>query len=238
VLDVICFKWAPPQGYRSQFGPAQVNTLKCMVARHYPDPHRFSCVTDDAAGIDDDVRIVPLWNDFADIPSPHGGKNPSCYRRLKLFSADAATLIGERFVCMDLDTVITGDLRPIFNRPEDFVMYGDNTNPRTHYNGSLLMMTAGARRQVWDDFDPQRSPHLAMGHGHFGSDQGWISYKLGGAEATWKRKDGIFSYRCHIAMRADRDRLPSGARMVMFHGRWDPWNPVIHQIPWVKEHYR
>ncbi len=238
MLDVVCFKWKPPSGYRSSYGPEQVNILRNMVARNYPSPHRFSCVTDDPAGIDSDIRIVPLWNDYAEIPSPHGGKNPSCYRRLKLFSAEAKHLIGERFVAIDLDTVITGNLAPLFDRDEDFVMYGDNTNPRTHYNGSLMLMTAGSRRKVWDDFDPLKSPIAAMRQGHFGSDQGWISYCLGKGEATWKKADGIWSYRCHIAMRADRDRLPNGARMVMFHGRWDPWNPVIHRIPWVEANYR
>ncbi len=237
MLEVVCFKWKPAPGYRSNYGPDQVNILRNMVARHYQDPHRFSCVTDDPTGIDSDIRIVPLWNDFADIPSPHGGKNPSCYRRLRLFSAEAKHLIGERLAWIDLDMVITGDLRPIFNRPEDFVIYGDSTNPRTFYNGSLVLMTAGSRRKVWDDFNPLESPKAAMKAGHFGSDQGWISHCLGKNEATWTRKDGVWSYRCHIQKPPINSKLPAGAKVVVCHGAHDPWGYRMQTIPWVKEHY-
>ena len=42
-------------------------------------PHRFVCITDDAKGIDGDVRVVPIWNDFAHLRGPNG---VNCYRRL------------------------------------------------------------------------------------------------------------------------------------------------------------
>jgi hypothetical protein len=124
---VTCFKWKPAPGYRSMFGPEAVNTLRAMVARHFPHPHRFICFTDDTTGLDPRVEAVPIWNDFADVPSPHGGKNPSCYRRLRLFRSDMADIVGPRFVSLDLDCVVAGDLTPLWDRPEDFVMWGDTT---------------------------------------------------------------------------------------------------------------
>jgi hypothetical protein len=235
MLDIVCFKWKPKHRYRSHFGPDSVNVLKRMLQRHYKCPHRLTCVTDDPSGIDSDVRIVPLWSDFADIPSPHGLHQPSCYRRLKLFSPEAKDLIGPRFVSIDLDTVITGDLAPVFNRQEDFVAWGE-TDKRSFYNGSLLLMTAGARPQVWDRFDPKRSPEDAMRAGRFGSDQGWLSHCLGKGEAMWGCKDGVYSYRIHIL--PNRNALPPDARMVMFHGRQDPWSPESARVPWIREHYR
>lgn len=239
MLEIVTFKWRPFAGYRSSYGPAQVNILRNMLARHYPKPHRLTCITDDPSGIDSDIRTIPLWNDFADLPSPHGGKNPSCYRRLKLFAPEMRELIGERFVAIDLDMLIVGDLSSIFDRSEDFVMYGDNTNPRTFYNGSLMLMTAGARRQVWDSFDPKESPLRSMQRGHFGSDQGWISYCLGKGEATWTKKDGIWSYRCHLAQWPKyRDRLPPNAKIVVFHGRYDPWDSQMQGLSWVTANYR
>ena len=82
-MEFVTFKWRPAAGYRSQFGPEQVNTLWAMLRRHYDGPARLTCVTDEPAGISNEVRVVPLWSDHAKVPSPHGAGNPSCYRRLK-----------------------------------------------------------------------------------------------------------------------------------------------------------
>jgi len=235
MMTVVCFKWHPYGGitYRSSYGPEQVAILRNMVARHYPAPHRFVCVTDDARGLKD-IETIPLWHDYESIPSPHGGGNPSCYRRLKLFDPAIAELLGDRFIALDLDTVVVGDLTPIFDRPEPFVMWGE-TDKRSWYNGSLILMTAGARAQVWTRFNPRTSPREALRAGRFGSDQGWISHVLGKGEATFGRKDGVYSYRVHLA--PNNNELPADARITCWHGRLDPWSYAAQQIPWVREHY-
>jgi hypothetical protein len=238
VLTVVCWKWKPATAYRSTYGPETVNTLARMVRRHYPHPHEFVCVTDDAQGLDADVRVVPLWDTFAQVPNPHGDPRqyPSCYRRLRAFAADAADVFGPRFVSVDLDCVVTGDLTPLWNRPEAFVIWGD-TNPRNVYNGSMFLLTAGARRQVFDQFDPATSPRTAMQAGCWGSDQGWISYVLGRGEARWSRGDGVYSFTNEVMKGGVM--LPGDARIVFFHGRFDPWMPdVQHRYPWVREYYQ
>lgn len=236
-LSIVCWKWRQ-HGYRSRYSPATVNTLRAMVERHYPFPFRFLCVTDDPDGIDPRVEIVPAWNDFAHLPSPHGGKNPSCYRRLRMFHPHIGDIFGPRFVSLDLDVVITGDLAPLWHRSEDIVMWGDtNPLPGSHYNGSMILMTAGARSQVWTEFDPSRSPELARRARCYGSDQGWISYCLGKGEAKWSKADGVYSFRND--MREGRCGLPSDARVVIFHGRWDPWeSDAVARAPWIREHYQ
>ncbi len=234
--SVVCWRWQPQKGYRSTYLPGTVNTLAAMVRRHYPHPLRVICVTDDPGGIDPSVEIVPLWNDFADLPSPHGGKNPSCYRRLRMFHPDIAQVFGARFVSIDLDTVIVGDLEPLWNRHEDFVAWGDtNPQPGSHYNGSMMLMTAGARPHVWSDFDPATSPELAKRAQCFGSDQGWISYRLGQGEARWTTSDGVYSYRNHL--RREGGRLPVDARIVFWHGTQDPWGIEGQGLDWVRRHY-
>lgn len=234
-LSIVTYKWKPTPGYRSAFGPETVNVLRSMVARYYPKTHRFICVTDDPSGIDREVEIVPLWDDFKDLPSPHGGKNPSCYRRLRAFSPEIADVFGPRFVTMDLDCVVTGDLRPIFDRTEDFVCWGD-TNPRTAYNGSLILMNAGARPQVWERFNPRTSPQESKASGCFGSDQGWISYCLGPNEKKFGHSDGVYSFRNDLQQGRS---LPAGARLVFFHGRHDPWADFVQSnYPWVRAHYQ
>lgn len=236
-LTIATFKWTPASGYRSTFGPETVNVLRRMVARHYTRPHRFVCITDDPAGLDPGIDVLPLWTDHAHVPSPHGGKNPSCYRRLRVFSPEMAMLLGPRFVALDLDVVLVADVTPLWDRPEDFVIWGD-THPTTHYNGSMLLMTAGARRKVWDTFDPERSPREAMAAGCYGSDQGWISYCLGRGEARWSRADGVYSFRNDLCQdQATRRKLPENARLVIFHGAVDPWSEQGQNIPWVRRHW-
>src|ERR1035437_2040718 len=100
MLDVVTWKWSQP-GYRSKFLAQHVNVFRNMVKRNYSGPHRFSCITDDASGIDADIRIIPLWNDNAALSNPSFRNGPRCYRRLKAFSAEAADIIGPRFVSLD-----------------------------------------------------------------------------------------------------------------------------------------
>lgn len=237
MLDIVCWKWRPPRGFRSQYNCRHVNVLRAMVARHYQKPHRFSCITDDSTGIDPRVRVIPLWDDHSKLLSPHGIQNPSCYRRLRAFSREAADLIGPRFVSLDLDTVITGDMAPVWDRPEDFVIWTGQARPAP-YNGSMFLMTAGARARVWEEFDPIRSPKIATALHYVGSDQAWIGACLGRGEATWSHRDGVYSWR--MQLRPNRGSLPPDARVVFFHGSGgDPWAPTIQRAaPWVVDHWR
>lgn len=232
-LTVACWKWTPVPGYRSSFDAATVNTLRAMVARHYRRPHDFVCLTDDPGGIDGDVRIIPIWDDYKELPGPHG---VNCYRRLRAFSAEAADLIGPRFVSLDLDVVLTGDVAPLWDRPEDFVIWGDVAR-RTPYNGSMWLLRAGTRRQVWETFDPQTSPVRAKQLGYIGSDQAWIGACLGEGEAKWGPEDGVYSWP--VQVRPFGGTLPPNARLVSFHGRDNPWTPgLAARHPWIAEHYR
>lgn len=230
MISVVCFKWNTP-GYRATFTAEHVNTLQRMVARHYPETHRFICITDDGRGLADIVEVLPLWDDYAEIPNPTGGGRPSCYRRLKLFDPSVRELVGERFVMLDLDTVVTGDLRPLFNRTEDVVMWKSPTG-EWPYNGAMMMMNAGARPQVWTDFDPVESPKLTTAAGYRGSDQAWISYKLGWDEKVWTDKDGVHYYG---ALKRPREVIPKGCRILFTTGGTAPWT-LRHS--WVRSHYR
>lgn len=219
----VCWKWG------ATYTAEHVNTLHSMVARNYPAPHTFACVTNDATGIDPRVTIIPDAEDFAAVPSPHGRGAVSCYRRLALFHPDAAATIGPRIVSLDLDCVITGDLRPLVDRPEDFIAWRDPLHRQ--YNGSLVILTAGARPQVWERFDPGRSPQEALATGLKGSDQGWISHCLP-REATVGREDGVYSYKWD---KVRGGALPANARMVFFTGEPKPWAEA--GVEWIREHY-
>lgn len=235
-FSVILFKWSKP-GYRSTFKAEHVNAMRSMVERCYPDPHRVICITDDPSGIDQRVTCVPMWDTFANLKNPSWPVvGPNCYPRLRVFSNEFEKIAGSRFVCLDLDVVLTGDMRPIWNRPEDFVIYS-SVRARGHYNGSMFMMKAGSRSKVWETFDPVESPKVAKAAGNHGSDQGWIQHCLGKGEATWNLSDGIYAFRTDL--RGREAILPESARMVVFHGLPDPWSPQAQsKAPWIKHHYR
>jgi hypothetical protein len=228
MLDVITFKWKQP-GYRSNFRAEHVNTLKRMVERNLSLPHRFICITDDPEGIDGDT--MPLWpSPVTSVPNV----KPNCYRRLRLFSEEAAEAFSERVCCIDLDTVITGDLTPLFSRPEPFVIF-NGTTPQTPYNGSFWILRAGSRQQVWERLVPE-APTLTKGI--IGSDQAWLAYVLGPNEATFGKQDGLYSYRLDFRLASQKAQLPEGCRMVSFHGKLDPWTTQAKRAsPWIDEHY-
>lgn len=237
MLRVVCWKWKPRNiDYRSSFGAKQVNTLFNMVQRNYKKPFELVCFTDDPTGINEAVRTIPIWNTFADIESPLGRDYPTCYRRLLAFSADMERVIGGRFVSVDLDCVIVGDVTELWSREEDFVIWHAETR-NTPYNGSMWMMNPGARKQVYEKFDPVKSPNLTRQLELCGSDQAWIAYVLGPNEAVWDKEHGIYAWRTHIKNR--NWRLPKDAKIVFFQGNEDPWDKSAREkAPWIDEHYR
>lgn len=235
-LAFVTFKWQPEPGYRSTFGPAAVNTLARMIARHYRAPHRFVCITDDAEGIDDEVEVFELWDEWARVPNPSNRRNPSCYRRLRMFASDVPDWLGPEFVCIDLDVVITGEITGLFSGLGNFKAWGDS-NPKNRYNGSMWYHRAGTLPHVYEGFDPFRSPMTTRQLGYYGSDQAWLCHALGPNYPIWGIEDGCYSFRNHI-MTSQRRTLPDGAKVVFFHGRVDPWSPEARNLAWVRDHYR
>jgi hypothetical protein len=235
VISIVTFKWKK-EGYRSTFTGQHVNAMRDMVAQRYPDPHRFLCITDDAEGIAPSIEIVPLWSEHADIANPSWPTGPSCYRRLKVFSDWFGEIAGDRFACIDLDAVLMRDMRPIWNRPEDFLIWKTG-NRAIPFCASMFLLRAGSRREVWDDFDPARSPLEALNSGSKGSDQAWIAHRLGNQLDGWGVNEGVYGYREHI-LREHCGDLPANARAVMFPGKPDPWEPAARrQSPWINTFY-
>ncbi len=228
MLTVMTWLWSQPGG-RATYTAAQVNIWADMVRRNLTLPHRIACVTDMPEGIDHDIAIIEPPRDFEDvqIPTWTGGR-PQCLRRVAMFSPDAGKLFGDRFVSMDMDCVIAGSLDPLFSRAEDIVLY-ESPGPAPDgrpYNGSMLMMTAGARPQVYQDFTPEGA--VEAGRRYAGSDLAWISYVLGKGEAVWNEEDGVVWW----GRRGHAD-----ARLMFFPGFPKPWN-LIGGHAWVSDHYR
>jgi hypothetical protein len=230
-LTILCWLWSQQDG-RTRYTAHHVNCWAAMVRRHLTLPHRLACVTDTPDGIDPAVEIIPPPGGFEDVRIPTWShERPQCFRRLAMFRRDAARIFGERFVCMDVDCVIGASLDPLFARGEDIVLYASPPSPIPQprpYNGSMLLMTAGARPQVHERFTPEGA--AAAGALYVGSDQAWFSHVLGPGEATWGEADGVVWWgRSHSA--------PPPLRAMFFPGHPKPWD-LLGSDRWVREHFR
>lgn len=246
-LTVCTFLWRDPSfKWRDNFtyGAEHVDRLARAVRENLSMDYRFVVVTDQPAeAFSEPMEVVPLWADFRDM-----GR---CFTRLKCFDPAISSVLGERFVWVDLDCVVLGDLTPLFTRAEDFIIWGfDGRDPykrENAYCGSMVMMDAGARSQVWERFDPVASPRLAASKHLVGSDQAWIEYVLGDQEPTWTSRDGVYSLRAHFmssrlpgrASRAGKFiEPPANARIVFLHGNVDASMVSVRQShPWINENW-
>jgi len=221
------------------YSPEHVNTLQRMIARHLSIPHRFVCISDTAAGFSNAVDVIktpPEAVELGKLRTPEGMRFPSCYRRLWMFS-EAAKILGDRVLLIDVDLVVTRDLAPLFDRKEDFVGWRPfrDWGNQCRFGGGLYLLTPGSRTKVYTDFKGQASIAEARRAGFRGSDQAWISYKLAGIEPYFDRASGIYSIR---DFRASKNALPDDARLVQLNGPMKPWAPEAKQIPWIAENFR
>lgn len=176
MLKILTWLWEKP-GSRTTYTAEHVNLWAAMLKRHLTIPYTLACVTDMPEGIDADIEIIPPPNEFVGLETPTWKNDkPNCFRRLSMFRPDAAEIFGERFVSMDLDCTIGANIDALFDRDDDFIMYKGTSFDRP-YNGSLLMMNAGARPQVYLDFNEENA--IKSGQKYVGSDQAWIAYCLG-----------------------------------------------------------
>lgn len=238
MISVVCWLWPGPDP-RRQYSPKHVNVLQRMLARTLSIPHRFICVSDELEGFSDNVEVIEtpinarIVGQFA---SPEGPRFPACYRRLWNFSPDAAPVLGERILAIDIDLIVLQDLAPILARDEDFVgvrplmKWG---NPHRVAGGMYLLRTA-SRPDVWHRFHhaPLASITAARAAGFRGSDQAWLSHCLGEGAAVWNGTAGLYSIR---DLREGKLPVPPDARLVQFNGPTKPWDSGL---AWVKAHWR
>lgn len=208
MITVVTFLWPP------KYGPGHVNAVANMFAAHLAVPHRLVCVTQNGAGIDPRIRIVS--------PDP-ALPDDKRYRKLMLFRRDAATVFGgDRLLYVDLDVTAVGDLTPLVERSEDFVIWRDplHESEAYIYNSSLILLTAGCRPQVYEKFNVATSPAATRLVGLAGSDQAWIGHVLGPGEAVWTRDDGVLGWKTDLLK---GNAWPASARLIVNHGRPKAW---------------
>jgi hypothetical protein len=237
-VSVVCWLWNDSQIRTRHFEPEHVNVLQRMVARHLKRPHRFICVADSPEGLSEGVEFVKAPADavrVGELRSPEGARFPSCYRRLWMFS-DAARCLGSRVLLVDIDLVVVNPLDPLFDHAADFMGWRPfrDWGAQLRFGGGIYLLRTGSRTAVWDDFNGADSIAKARSKGFRGSDQAWISYKLGSTEPYYQRDAGIYSIRDFASPIGP---VPADARLVQMNGNTKPWQ-AVSTLPWVREHWQ
>lgn len=224
-MTLTCLTWLWAQeGGRAKFSAVHVNIWAAMLRRHCTLDLDIACVTHTPEGIDPSIRIITPPGEWENLQTTRWkGGRPSCYRRIAMFRPDAADIFGERFVAMDLDVVISDNIDAILGRDEDFVICGPSQRGmRWIYNGSMMMMTAGCRSNVYTEFTPDKAEMASRRY--VGSDQAWIAYSLGEGESTWGPEHGVVRWG------------QAAGPMMFFPGSVKPWDQLGNE--WVAKHYR
>ncbi len=197
-----------------------------MLERHVHIPHRLVCVTDDPAGIDPRVEIVPLWDKCRAL----GG----CYNRLWVFSHEARDLFGDRFVCIDLGRGAGAGLHDAVHEVRGLRDQRLQPNPRRRKRSALQRRTF---------HDERRSAGIGLGAVRSADNAshcagGPSCHRLGsGVDQASPRARRSALDECGWRLRgpAGRHDLPENARLVLFAGKRDPSR---FPYPWIREHWR
>ncbi len=238
---VCCVKWG------TKYPAAYVNRLRSMVRRHLAQPHDFVCFTDDPAGLDPDIRPIPL-------PDAVSG----WWNKLSLFRGDLFEP-GRILLYLDLDVVIVGPLDPLLEEGEADLTIIRGFSKNGGYNSSVMRLKAGSLPHVYERFAADAEAIVASGR--YSGDQNWIYEQA--PDAALFPPGKVVSYKkdmnSHVLLLAKKLGLelpwvkaprwmtvgpPEGASVVVFHGKPDPEDVMDapygpwKRAPFIKEHWR
>lgn len=231
MLTAVCFWWTDPavaHKERYNYTARDVEVRRNALRRHLTVPYELVCVTDRPGDVPEGVRAIELDRRvFA--PGTR-------YAKLMLFRRDAARLLGERLFYLDLDAAIVRNIDKTVSRPEKLVMlknvnYGQPR--RTFFDSGMLMLTSGARPDIYEDFDAA-CDEPRQKDGFSTTDQWWLSERVTQSAPHWDHTDGVLN-----ASLIGGPQLPDDARIVLFPGNRQPsWPQTQKAFPWLKTHYR
>lgn len=220
MLTVCTWLWG------DKYGTDDVAKLASACRRHIRQPFRFLCITDDLNRTPDGVE--PWFIRDLELTGVKG-----CFARLRMFDPEwMAWHDVDRLLSLDLDVVVTGELDPLVDRPEPFlILQGANASNPCPYNGSMMLIRVNCHPGVWSDFSLDKAKQIP--YFEFPDDQAWIAHKVKNA-AGWKAgENGVYAF--HKPGWPKGDDLPKDARIVVFPGWRSP--EKFKHLGWVKENW-
>jgi hypothetical protein len=230
---VLCLK------HGTKYSSDYVNKLYNMVQRNCTLKYEFVCLTDDAADLNPDIKIIAL---------PGGLSSWWC--KPYMFSRDLP--IQGTVLYMDLDVVIAGNINKLFTyQPSHWCTIRDFTRAMRpdwkKYNSSVIRFQTGELHHVWEDFDKNKLEIQRRLHG----DQDWLYEATRTKQAMLYPDSWILSWKWEVRKSKEYDYgSTKGNRkfrhienvkprieccVTVFHG--DP-NPHNCEDPWVVDNWR
>lgn len=188
--NVICLK------HGTKYGPEYVNKLYNMVKRHLSVPFNFYCFTEDSAGLNSEIKTVPL---------PKSNTIAGWWWKPYIFKSGHFP-DGDTNLFFDLDMVIVGNIDKLFSYlPNEFVGLEDVSRvfkrvpPKL--GSAVLRWPSNHYTKIWEDLET--NPGLTK---RFPGDQDWIWETYKGVikffPETW-----IQSYKWEIRQREELVRV-------------------------------
>ena len=194
-----------------------VRRLRNMITRNTTLLCKFLCLTD--------IKIDPAICDSVRLIHNQEG----WWSKIELFRPGLADT--ERIIYLDLDTVIISNIDDVLSLGDNFI----TLQPWNKHNRKKGMYASGM--MGWENNNMYSFLYSSFEEKHktlFAGDQQYLSNKLkeAGIDVSFfqNQVDGIHSYK-----RECSQNLPTGAKIVCFHGR-----PRPHKVknPWIEEHWR
>ena len=213
VYNVVCMKWG------TKYDCEYVNKIYRMCMRNTTVKFRFICYTDDASGIDENVEIKPLPE--MNLPSgPERG-----WLKLSMFKRDLDIPEG-RCLFLDLDTVIVGNIDDYFTIDGDLVLVKHRRPSKKQGVGmtSVFRFEAHKHPEIYENFvsniDKVKSSyrHEQAYVCGFSSERKFLSL----FPAQWNPSFKHNCMRFFLLGLFFEPKLPTGTKMVIFHGNPTP----------------
>jgi hypothetical protein len=220
-VNVICIK------YGKLYAADYVNILHRSVRRHLHRPFIFHCCTDDAAGLDPEVRVIGF-------PENPGLKTHWPHVLVKLMiTRDGFGGLRGPTLFLDLDVAILGDIGPFFDfQPGRNCIIHNWVNWRKQVmgsrprvgNSSVFRFEAGPESDyIYQTFlsEMGRAEDTSV----FNTEQAFLTHAM--QEVVWWPDPWVRSFKWHLRPVFPLNlimppRPPHDCRILVFHGRPDP----------------
>ena len=224
--------------YGNKYSADYVNKLYNMVKQNLTIDYEFVCFTENAEGIDKDIRIESL----PELPVKGWWFKPMFF--------NPKLPIKGTLLFLDLDLIIFKNIDHLFTyKPGQFCIIRDFNRyilkKYDKFNSSVFRLTTGQHTDVYNDFVKDPLSISRRWHG----DQDWIRYKIKTNYVYWP-DEWIQSYKWEMRGKPRYDNKPRGQRdfmtpgepeikdqtaIAVFHG--DP-NPHNCKDQWVIDNWK
>jgi len=237
--NIICMKWG------DKYGADYVNKLYGMVSRNITIPFQFVCFTENAQGIDPNVKILPLPSLGLPDNIPERG-----WLKLATFKDPLEDLTGTALF-LDLDVLIVDNIDCFFEYDAEFALCFDEKKKIQRIgNSSVYRFEIGKHSEILEyfvkNFDRIKSEHR--------NEQAYLSQKMNDKKVLkfWPKEwTPSFKYHCIPKFPLNffkEPYIPKGAKIILFHGKPEPheaekgisgkWYRSFRPVTWISKYWK